>query len=76
MKCITIYSMLFCVCFFISNSLKAQQLHHQMIGSQGGQTIIQTQSAADELIKFKKLLDEGIISEEEFAEQKKKLLST
>ena len=46
------------------------------IASQGGQTIIQTQSAADELIKFKKLLDEGIISEEEFEEQKKKLLST
>lgn len=32
-------------------------------------------SPADELLKFKKLLDEGIITEQEFKEQKTKLLS-
>lgn len=31
-------------------------------------------SAADELLKFKKLLDEGVITQEEFEAQKKKLL--
>lgn len=31
-------------------------------------------SVADELIKFKKLLDEGIINQEEFEKQKSKLL--
>lgn len=39
-------------------------------GSGGGQT-----SVADELKKMKGLLDDGIISQEEFDEQKKKLMS-
>lgn len=34
----------------------------------------QPQSVADELLKFKQLLDMGAISQEEFEEQKKKLL--
>ncbi len=37
-------------------------------------TIIQQTSAADELKKFKELLDMGIISQEEFDEKKKQLL--
>tara|TARA_R110000744_G_scaffold200804_1_gene319929 strand:- start:9 stop:455 length:447 start_codon:yes stop_codon:yes gene_type:complete len=37
-------------------------------------TIVQNQSVADEIKKFKELLDNGIISESEFLEQKKKLL--
>lgn len=32
-------------------------------------------SAADELTKYKRLLDQGVIDEQEFAEQKRKLLS-
>jgi len=40
-----------------------------------GTTIIQNQSSADELLKFKKLLDEGIITQDEFEQQKKKLLN-
>ena len=33
-----------------------------------------SESAADELLKFKKLLDEGIITQEEFEAKKKSLL--
>ena len=39
-----------------------------------GQTIIQQTSSADELKKFKELLDMGIISQEEFDTKKKELL--
>lgn len=35
MRPITIYTSLICAFFLISNPLKAQQLHHQMISSQG-----------------------------------------
>ena len=35
MKLVFIFSVLTCVFFFISNPLKAQQLHHQTISSQG-----------------------------------------
>ena len=35
---------------------------------------VQNMSAADEIMKFKKLLDNGIITREEFEEQKRKLL--
>tara|TARA_R110000851_G_scaffold137673_1_gene273710 strand:+ start:1324 stop:1770 length:447 start_codon:yes stop_codon:yes gene_type:complete len=38
------------------------------------QTIIQSQSIAEEIKKFKELQDSGIITESEFIEQKKKLL--
>jgi len=37
--------------------------------------IIQQSSTADELLKFKKLLDQGAITQEEYDTQKKKLLS-
>ena len=33
-----------------------------------------SQSSADELSKYKKLLDDGVISQEEFNEKKKQLL--
>ena len=39
-----------------------------------GQTIIQQASSADELKKFKELLDMGIITQEEFDAKKKELL--
>ena len=42
--------------------------------SNQGQTIIQQASAADELKKFKELLDMGIITQEEFDAKKKELL--
>ena len=35
---------------------------------------VQNMSTADEIMKFKKLLDNGIITKEEFEEQKRKLL--
>jgi hypothetical protein len=35
---------------------------------------VQNMSTADEIMKFKKLLDDGIITKEEFEEQKRKLL--
>lgn len=37
-------------------------------------SVIQQQSAADELLKFKKLRDDGIITEEEYQSKKEKLL--
>ena len=37
-------------------------------------TIIQSDSVADEIIKFKSLLDQGIITQEEFDKKKKELL--
>lgn len=37
-------------------------------------TIVQTSSAADEIVKFKTLLDQGIITQEEFNAKKKELL--
>jgi len=37
-------------------------------------TVVQQASAADELVKFKQLLDTGIISQEEFDAKKKQLL--
>lgn len=38
-------------------------------------TAIQSTSTADELLKLKSLLDEGVLTQKEFEEQKKKLLS-
>lgn len=38
------------------------------------QTTVQGFSAADELLKFKKLMDDGVITKEEFEAKKKKLL--
>ena len=36
---------------------------------------LQIQSAADEILKFKQLLDDGVITIEEFEKKKKQLLS-
>lgn len=41
---------------------------------ENGEENISTVSSADEIAKFKKLLDEGIISQEEFCKKKKQLL--
>ena len=43
-------------------------------GSVATAQVSQQASAADELKKFKELLDIGVISQEEFAEKKKQLL--
>ena len=43
--------------------------------SSGSGTIVQEASAADEIAKFKKLLDDGIITEEEFSAKKRQLLN-
>ncbi len=40
----------------------------------GGTTVVQQTSAADELKKFKELLDSGVITQEEFDAKKKQLL--
>lgn len=42
--------------------------------SETNQTVASTYSEADEIIKYKKLLDDGIISQEEFEAKKKQLL--
>lgn len=56
-----------------NTALKMQQHIHNMISaSKTAQPAMV--SAADELLKFKKLLDEGVITQEEFEAQKKKLL--
>ena len=37
--------------------------------------VIESDSVADEISKLKKLMDEGVITEEEFQKQKNKLLN-
>ena len=49
------------------------KVFERMNAPQGG-TVIQQTSAADELKKFKELLDMGIITQEEFDAKKKQLL--
>ena len=50
-------------------------MHYTNLRNQPTQTIVQQSvSAADELIKFKQLLDMGIITQEEFDTKKKQLL--
>ena len=52
----------------INNLIKKRQKN------QGVATIIQSSSAADELAKYKTLLDQGTITQEEFDAKKKQLL--
>lgn len=55
----------------------ARRLHDYLVEvkiAQQPQTVASQVSAADEIIKFKGLLDAGVISEEEFEAQKKQLL--
>lgn len=51
-----------------------QKIREAKTGTQGGTTVVQQTSAADEIRKFKELLDMGIITQEEFDTKKKQLL--
>ena len=57
----------------ISEKIK-NYLEDKIINKQTNQTIVQSLSSADELKKFKELLDAGIITQEEFDQKKKQLL--
>jgi hypothetical protein len=54
---------------------KIEEMIDRIHSSAKGGTIINQQSSAEELKKFKELLDEGIITEEEFLSKKRQLLS-
>ncbi|MBQ8767140.1 MAG: SHOCT domain-containing protein [Clostridia bacterium] len=43
--------------------------------SQQQNTVVQASSEADEILKFKKLLDDGVITQEEFDAKKKQILN-
>ena len=49
-------------------------IEEQMAKLSTGGTVVQAVSAADELAKFKALMDQGVITAEEFAAKKKQLL--
>lgn len=49
-------------------------IEEQMAKMSSGVQVVQATSAADEITKFKNLLDQGIISAEEFEAKKKQLL--
>lgn len=51
-----------------------KKIREAKTGAHTAQTVIQQNSAADELKKFKELLDSGIITQEEFDAKKKQLL--
>ena len=53
---------------------KVEELMDQIHSASKSVTVINQQSSAEELKKFKELMDEGIITEEEFLEKKKQLL--
>lgn len=55
-------------------ALKILSLLDQIMSQQGQQEPSSAVSSADELLKFKKLLDEGIITQEEFEAKKRQLL--
>ncbi|WP_293967831.1 SHOCT domain-containing protein [uncultured Eubacterium sp.] len=59
---------------FILAKSNQNNLDNQMLDSNKKSDVPKLQSKADELVKFKKLLDDGIISQSEFEEQKTKLL--
>ena len=62
----------------LSNSEEIVNLINELIRSRqanrGTATVVNSSSNADELAKFKKLLDDGIITQEEFDTKKKQLL--
>lgn len=58
----------------LSNLLIERQKVKNEVGSRGINNATQTQSSADELKKFKDLLDSGVITQEEFDAKKKQLL--
>ena len=51
-----------------------RQLAEVFSRSSGGNTTVQQLSSADEIKKFKELLEAGIITQEEFDTKKKQLL--
>lgn len=57
---------------FLDNCIK---LHNEKISKEANNSETTTISAADELLKFKQLLDAGVITQEEFDAQKQKLLN-
>lgn len=63
------------------NKLAATSINnkiHDVLGSlkqnKNASTIVQSSSSADEILKFKNLLDMGVISQEEFDKKKSELL--
>jgi hypothetical protein len=67
------------VVFSMDQNDKAEEIKNYIEGiilnrSKGGQTVVQQASAADEILKFKNLLDAGVITQEEFDAKKKALL--
>ncbi len=56
----------------IENAIASGELRFNSLPNQSRPIIF---SVADELLKFKKLLDEGLLTNEEFSAQKKKLLN-
>ncbi len=53
---------------------KVMKYYQAYLNNQRGASIVQQSSPADELKKFKELLDSGIITQEEFNAKKKKIL--
>ncbi len=70
------------ITFVESKNYEAEKAHNYINnkiretrnGSQKSTTVVQQTSAADELKKFKELLDSGVITQEEFDAKKKQLL--
>jgi hypothetical protein len=65
------------VFFTKKNNELAQKIKakiEELQSSMNSGTVIQQTSTADEIKKFKELLDEGVITEEEFNQKKKQLL--
>lgn len=62
-------------CNLAQETLSALQIAVDTSESSTAPQVNQSSSAADEILKFKKLLDEGIITEEEFKAKKAQLLS-
>ena len=60
----------------LANSKEVTDVINSLIGKRNNNstTVINTKSDADELAKYKELLDKGIISKEEFDAKKKQLL--
>ena len=51
-----------------------QKIREAKSGAHAAATVVQQTSAADEIKKFKELLDMGVITQEEFDAKKKQLL--
>ena len=60
--------------FIMTGIVSYMQLKGMQIGQPGQQNNAGHINTADELLKLKKLLDEGVLNQEEYDEQKRKLL--